>query len=91
MNGSRVGLLVRLEPLFTLEELADWLRIPLSRAEELVRTRAIPVIELCGEPRFHRDALRRWLRTLERVGFYEGPFGPAPVGLDDTASAETGE
>jgi hypothetical protein len=49
------------------------------------------VIELCGEPRFHRDALRRWLRTLERVGFFEGPFGPVPVGLDDTASAETAE
>ena len=48
--------------LMTMPEVAQVLRVPVSRAYELARNNIIPCVRLGRQVRVDRDALREWAR-----------------------------
>lgn len=83
-DRARTGptLLKLLEPLSTLEETADWLHLSVETLRSLAERREVPFIKVAGTLRFHREALRSWLRAKERPALVDGPFGPQILGLE---------
>lgn len=68
MNSEEMKCL-RLEPVFTAEEVADLLKISVSMVYKLRRSGALPFIRVGAGYRFTTDAVRRFMRG-------EGPGRP---------------
>jgi excisionase family DNA binding protein len=52
-----------LEPLLTVEELAQWLKIPKGSLYNLVHERRLPFIKIGHRVRFERGAVQEWLNS----------------------------
>ena len=50
-----------LEPLMTVEEVADWLRMTPGTIRQKVKFRAIPFVKVGTQTRFRRSDLAAWI------------------------------
>jgi excisionase family DNA binding protein len=69
----------------TLEEVADYLRVPVDATEELAARGAIPGRRIRGEWRFLRNAIEDWLR---RPDYKQALIAQAGSLRDDESLAE---
>ena len=59
------------DEILTIQELSDYLKVPVSTLYKLVREGSIPSFKVGKHWRFHKDAIDRWSREgsqSERVG-----------------------
>jgi excisionase family DNA binding protein len=54
-------------PVLTIHEVADYLRIPISSVYKLAQEGRIPCQKVGRHWRFHREALDDWLRAVPRL------------------------
>jgi len=54
------------DPVMTIDELADYLKISKSTLYHLVRRGEVPGTKIGRHWRFKREAIERWLETSER-------------------------
>jgi excisionase family DNA binding protein len=54
-------------PVLTIHEVADYLRIPISSLYKLAQEGRIPCQKVGRHWRFHREALDDWLRAVPRL------------------------
>ena len=52
-------------PIFTVDDLSDYLRIPKSTVYKLVRERKIPAQKIGRHWRFRKEAIDRWLENKQ--------------------------
>ena len=50
------------DKVFTIIELAGYLKIPNSTLYKLVRSRSVPCVKVGKHRRFHKDAIDAWLK-----------------------------
>jgi excisionase family DNA binding protein len=60
------------DKVFTIVELAGYLKIPKSTLYKLVRSGSIPCLKVGKHWRFHRDAIDLWLKQSGKSNGNEG-------------------
>ena len=51
----------------TAEEVAEYLRLPLSTVYKLVQDKRLPGFKVGKHWRFRKDTIQKWIKDLERI------------------------
>ncbi len=61
-----------INPFFTAEEVAQYLRLPLSTVYRLAQTAVLPAFKIGKHWRFRRDTIERWIDQQEHRDHQQG-------------------
>ena len=60
------------DQVLTIQELSDYLKVPVSTLYKLVREKSIPSFKVGKHWRFHKDAIDAWMRQADQTERAEG-------------------
>lgn len=63
-NQTGVTAIINPQSIFTIQELAGYLKIPVSTLYKLVQEGTIPSQKIGRQWRFHKDAVDDWLKNI---------------------------
>ena len=61
------------DEILTVQELSDYLKVPVSTLYKLVREGSIPATKIGKHWRFHKDAIDAWITQADQTERAEGP------------------
>lgn len=77
MKRDRTRLLLENVPeVMTIDELAEYLRLPQSALYQLIREGSIPGVQVSGHWRFHKESVDQWLATYAKAEDSADPVQP---------------
>ena len=60
------------DQILTIQELSDYLKVPVSTLYKLVREKSIPSFKVGKHWRFHKDAIDAWIAQADQTERAEG-------------------